>query len=125
MDPDGKSNEVSRAIRIVGRNREYLDSRIDSYNDYATVPLAHPPSPAMSVQWLRLPSENTQILVACRARGLEILPGDNFYWSPSCGDSRYVRLALMRDPSYFARGLDILVDVLGNFCRPENSFERD
>jgi aspartate/methionine/tyrosine aminotransferase len=114
MEPGRESNEVARAIRIVGSNRDYLDRGIDSYNMHENFPLPRPSSPAMSVQWLHLPGDQAYILDGCRARGLEILPGRNFYWSTGSEGSSHARLAMMRDPSYFASGVDILLSALSD-----------
>ena len=44
MEPDRESNEVARAVRIVGDNRHYLDHAIDLYNETAVVTIPQPPS---------------------------------------------------------------------------------
>ena len=78
----------------------------------------------MSVQWLRLPGEQEQMLSSLPRAGLEILPGRNFYWSTDAGGERHVRLAMMRDPSYFASGVDILIDALSGLVKPSNHVAR-
>jgi len=124
LEPGRESNEIARAARTIGENRGYLDRVIDLYNETAVVTIPKPPSPTMSVQWLRLPGEPEQILSHCRERGLEILPGRNFYWSMDTGGERHVRLAMMRDPSYFASGVDILIDTLSGLIQPSNHIVR-
>lgn len=107
-----ESDEIERAIQLVGRNCGYLDSAVIRHNATTAVPVPRPSNTAMSVQWLCLPGDRDQILADCRARGLEILPGRNFYWSLESGGAHHVRLAMMRDPAYFAAGTDILLSVL-------------
>jgi aspartate/methionine/tyrosine aminotransferase len=124
MDPGRASNEVTRAIQIVGQNHRYLDNAITAYNENSGIPVPRPANPAMSVQWLRLPGDQAQLLDDCRARGLEILPGRNFYWSLDTQGGHHVRLALMRDPSYFARGVDILIDSLSASLQSANAAGR-
>jgi aspartate/methionine/tyrosine aminotransferase len=113
MEPNRSSNEIARAAEIVRANHWRLDSGIESYNRLASLRCPPPGISWMSVQWLRLPGDRARILSECRDRRLEILPGDNFYWSPVSDDCHvYVRIALMRDPGYFARGISIFFDVL-------------
>jgi aspartate/methionine/tyrosine aminotransferase len=124
MDPDREFNEIARALHIIGSNRCFLEHAIDAYNETAFASIPRPSSPTMSVQWLRLPGRQERIIEQCRTRGLEILPGRNFYWSTDGGGERHVRLAMMRDPSYFASGVDILVDSLNRLTQPSNHAER-
>ena len=124
MESDRESNEIARAVRTINSNRHYLEHSIDAYNETAVFPVPRPSSPTMSVQWLRLPGRQEQIIGECRARGLEILPGRNFYWSTGAGGDCHVRLAMMRDPSYFANGVDILVDVLNGLIQPSHRVGR-
>lgn len=124
MDPDRECNEIARALHIIGSNRCYLEHAIDAYNETAFASIPRPSSPTMSVQWLRLPGRQERVIDQCRTRGLEILPGRNFYWSTDGGGERHVRLAMMRDPSYFASGVDILVDSLNRLTEPSNRAER-
>lgn len=115
MEPTRLDNEVSEAIRTVRANRQYLHRKLAVHDPSARHALSSTPCYSdMSVEWLRFSSNNrTQIVKECRRRGLEILVGDHFYWAaelkPSYED---VRLALMRDSHYFARGIDILMEVL-------------
>ena len=124
MDPDLECNEIARALHIIGSNRCYLEHAIDAYNETAFATIPRPSSPTMSVQWLRLPGRQERVIDQCRTRGLEILPGRNFYWSTDGGGERHVRLAMMRDPSYFASGVDVLVDSLNRLTEPSNRAER-
>lgn len=112
MEPDRESNEIARAASIIRANRAYLDQAIHAYNAKASSAITRPPRSTMSVEWLRLPGGQSQILGDCRARGLEILPGRNFYWSMDGRGEHHIRLAMMRDPSYFASGVDILIHAL-------------
>jgi aspartate/methionine/tyrosine aminotransferase len=114
MDPSRDDNEVTRAIQIVQQNRYHLQGAFAMYNHQLGMPWRHPTTPAMSVEWLHLPRNHAEIVHDCHSRGLEILPGGGFYWSPYAETPPYVRVALMRDPSYFARGADILMSVLSD-----------
>jgi aspartate/methionine/tyrosine aminotransferase len=114
MDPARETNEVARAIRIVAQNRHYFESAIPMRTQEAGPSWRRTTSPAMSVQWLRLPGNQDEIVHGCRAQGLELLPGAGFYWSSREQIPPYVRVALMRDPPYLARGVDILAGVLSD-----------
>lgn len=114
MDPARPDNEIEHAHRIVRANRAQLDALIDAnlHRIGADPRLAHR-NDCLSVEWLSIPHRHHRVVERCRARGLEVLLGDHFHWSnPTAPPGTHVRLALMRDPEYFARGVATFVDVL-------------
>lgn len=70
-----------------------------------------------SVAWLDIGDHRDLVLDGCHARSMQMLPGNGFFWdrpdSVSAGPgARWIRLPLLRDPEYFARGAKILSSVL-------------
>jgi hypothetical protein len=68
----------------------------------------------MSVEWLRLGPARNEILHRCHAAGLDLLPGDRFYWDAGEDNPgrEFARLALLRDEPYFNSGIEILRKAL-------------
>ena len=126
MDPGRVDNEIANARRTVAANRAYLDAGLAA----SLAVVGHDPrmpsrNDGLSVEWLALPGCRDRVVGACRDRGVEVLTGDHFYWSPdTAGRGRYVRLALMRDPAYFARGADVFVEALAAESRPTRTLAR-
>jgi aspartate/methionine/tyrosine aminotransferase len=63
-----------------------------------------------SVEWLSIEHAMSDIELVNRLQtyGLYVLPGRNFFWTHSQENSRFIRIALMRDPQHFARGIERL-----------------
>jgi hypothetical protein len=62
------------------------------------------PSHRMGLDWLQLPPgwNATALTEWLHAEyGPQLLPGERFYWADHRAGSRYVRVALLRDPGYF------------------------
>jgi alanine-alpha-ketoisovalerate/valine-pyruvate aminotransferase len=114
MDPTLPDNEVTRARELVNVNRGYLDAGILARLAWVRGdPRMRDRNDCLSVEWLSLPGRRDRIVQRCRARGVELLAGDHFFWSGEVpGRGTYVRLALMRDPAYFARGADVVLEAL-------------
>jgi aspartate/methionine/tyrosine aminotransferase len=114
MDPTRPDNEVTRARELVNVNRGYLDAGVLARPAWVHGdPRMRDRNDCLSVEWLSLPGRRDRIVQRCRARGVELLAGDHFFWSGEVpGRGTYVRLALMRDPAYFARGADVVLEAL-------------
>ncbi|GAB2603899.1 hypothetical protein Aab01nite_47660 [Paractinoplanes abujensis] len=114
LDPSRPDNELERARKIILKNRAYFDNAIEAQvGSIGQDPRRRDRNPALSVEWLRLPTGRDTLLEECRARQLEVLNGDQFFWAgESLETGTFVRLALMRDPAYFARGIDLFVESL-------------
>ncbi|EIV94759.1 aminotransferase class I/II-fold pyridoxal phosphate-dependent enzyme [Frankia sp. QA3] len=117
LDPLRADNEVATAREIVAVNRRRLNdvlaaalpaSLLSGSDDHIT---SH-----LSIAWVAVGPRRDEIVQQCRSRNLEILPGDRFSW---CGSARCaggpdrIRIALLRDEEYFAKGVGVLADVLG------------
>jgi aspartate/methionine/tyrosine aminotransferase len=101
----GGDDEVERARQLVLRNRNCLSTSL------AGLVKDDGELPGMSVAWLRVPDHRDRVVAGCRARGVEILPGDRFDWAGRPAGT-HVRVALLRDPDYFARGAEVVAGVL-------------
>lgn len=114
MDPNSPDNEVTRARELVNVNRSYLDAGILARLGWIGAdPRLRDRNDCLSVEWLAFPGRRDRVVRRCRARGVEVLAGDHFFWSGDVpGRGTYIRLALMRDPTYFARGADVVLDAL-------------
>jgi aspartate/methionine/tyrosine aminotransferase len=101
----GPDDEVERARRLVQRNRRCLSTLLGGVvKDDGDLP-------GMSVAWLRVPEHRDTVVARCRDRGVAILPGDRFDWAGR-PPVTHVRLALLREPDYFARGAEVVAGVL-------------
>jgi aspartate/methionine/tyrosine aminotransferase len=61
------------------------------------------------VAWVSLPPQSSAVIFAASAErnGVSILPGDEFLWADT-QPSPHLRVALLREPEYFAQACDIL-----------------
>lgn len=71
----------------------------------------------MSVEWLQLPDDwhclpFTEKLAKA---GLQVLPGEYFYWHRHADGRHSIRIALLRDPDYFQHAIRRLVEFAGNY----------
>jgi len=120
MEPDKADNEVRRARDLVAANRRYLDERLAANPPHLGTDLRMTQrNDCLSVEWLSIRHGRDRVAALCRSNGLEILIGDHFHWGGDTAEPRgtHVRLALMRDPGYFARGVDVFVEVLAQHGR--------
>ena len=95
-------DELARARSFASENQQLLAKTLGEY-------LVETPYPT-SVAWLNLGRHAPEVHRTCEMAGLEILPGGPFFWDGE--DDRagqYLRVALMRDPEYFAEGHEVLV----------------
>ncbi|MEO3862560.1 aminotransferase class I/II-fold pyridoxal phosphate-dependent enzyme [Acrocarpospora sp. B8E8] len=92
----------------VQHNRDYLRAAIRDL----PFSLAAPGS-QISVEWLRLQTGGggTDLCRYLVRRGVAILPGRPFCWDRIDEDS-FVRVALAREPEYFATGVDLLAQLM-------------
>jgi aspartate/methionine/tyrosine aminotransferase len=115
MPPEG--DEVARARSLARANRTVLREMLTHAGLASSLPRSAPArASAISVEWLHVGPEQEQVLRGCRAAGLEVLPGQPFFWSRG-GDetpqvSEWVRMALLRDAEEFRRGAEIFVSAL-------------
>lgn len=99
--------ELAAARRLVGANRNYLDSYLGRYRRDAG---------RGAVGWLDLGVNGEAIVQMCARRGVGLLPGRQFYWSEASEmRSGMIRVALLRDEGYFRSGIDVMMDTLGRF----------
>jgi aspartate/methionine/tyrosine aminotransferase len=98
---------------VADANREVL------YGVLADSPLrAAGPGHRMGLEWVRLPSgwDATGFTNWLHAQdGPQLLPGERFYWADYDQGSRYVRLALLRDPGYFAEAVASLRELSARY----------
>jgi hypothetical protein len=94
--------------RVVQGNRAALLREVQDVRQVASIA-----SSRLSVAWLRVRAGRTSDLCARWSEvGLVTLPGDPFFWDdPSHGES-FIRVALARDPVFFARGAALLRKLL-------------
>jgi aspartate/methionine/tyrosine aminotransferase len=80
----------------------------------------------MGLEWVRLPRGwNATMLTDWLHRhgGPQLLPGERFYWADYGEGSRYVRIALLRDPAYFRDAVSELRRLTDRY-RPTAGKER-
>jgi aspartate/methionine/tyrosine aminotransferase len=85
---------------LADANREVLRTALDGSPLQIVNPRHH-----MGLDWVLLPHgwNATALTDWLHAEdGPQLLPGDRFYWADHQAGSRYVRVALLRDPGYFA-----------------------
>lgn len=72
---------------------------------------------AMSVEWLQLPRAWQAALFAehLATKGVQVLPGERFYWNDHAQGARYIRIALLRDESYFRQAITRLRHVADEY----------
>jgi aspartate/methionine/tyrosine aminotransferase len=108
------SDRVLEAARIVSINRKLLRVALSGFPVSVESQSSH-----ISVEWVKLRHPaSTEITERMGEWGLAILPGPPFTWNDPHEGQRYVRIALARDPVYFAdamgelqRGLARLGDL--------------
>jgi aspartate/methionine/tyrosine aminotransferase len=93
--------EVRRVLAqdLADVNREVLRMTLDGSPLQIVNPRHH-----MGLDWLQLPPgwNATALTDWLHAEdGPQLLPGERFYWADHRAGSRYVRVALLRDPGYF------------------------
>ena len=96
---DGKTRRVL-AQDVADANRGVLREALDG-SPLQVVNPGH----RMGLDWVLLPADwnATALTDWLRAEdGPQLLPGERFYWADYQAGSRYVRVALLRDPGYFA-----------------------
>lgn len=67
----------------------------------------------VSVDWVRLDDglDGEELCRALAGKGVEVLPGANFYWSNPDKGRQFVRIALARQPELVRQGAAIIRDV--------------
>ncbi|MGW2650162.1 hypothetical protein ACWC2T_35990 [Streptomyces sp. NPDC001393] len=115
MSPD--CDEVGRARSIVQSNRAALREALARSGLAGCLPETAPErDSAVSVEWLHVGPERDRVLHRCRAAGLEVLPGQPFFWSATgdekSQDAEWIRVALLRDVHDFQRGTDIFLAAM-------------
>jgi aspartate/methionine/tyrosine aminotransferase len=70
--------------------------------------------PNSSVEWLRIEDgmDDMDMMNFLQSHDVYVLPGRNFFWSHPRVSSQYIRVALMRDPSFFAKAMSRLQQIL-------------
>ncbi|MFF8776120.1 pyridoxal phosphate-dependent aminotransferase [Streptomyces sp. NPDC015140] len=118
LEDDGPQGEAARARTVAAANQTRLEQRfgltLDLPDDHAF---------QRSVAWLHLGPDRDAVIDACRARLVQVLPGDRFYWDRDRGDtenpgSQCIRVPLLRDKDLFSRGLDALGSALRSVETP-------
>lgn len=73
----------------------------------------------MSVEWLSLPKgwKAAGFVDDLAAKGIQVLPGNQFYWHNHASGDRFFRVALLRDATYFQKAI-IRLAQLANTYQP-------
>lgn len=103
------ADALEAVLAPVRENRRALSgSIVDS-------PLADAGVAPTSLAWLRIeaPVSATEVTRSLARGGVHVLPGDRFHWSDPGRGSRYLRVALARDPVRFREASE----RLGELCR--------
>jgi aspartate/methionine/tyrosine aminotransferase len=89
-------------------------NRLQLRNAIANTPLKPLSNPQASVEWIYIEESINDLELVHRLQsfGIHILPGRQFFWSKAHPSSQFVRVALMRDTDVFARGMDVLQNIL-------------
>lgn len=112
LEGKGDGSEVTAARRLAAANRRALERRLPPWVRMSGV---GDEDFRPSVAWLRCGAVRDAVVAACRKRSLEILPGDQFFWDSATGrneGSEWIRVSLMRDADYFARGTELLAEAI-------------
>ncbi|MGW5254721.1 aminotransferase class I/II-fold pyridoxal phosphate-dependent enzyme [Streptomyces sp. NPDC004012] len=103
----GLDASVRRLIRI---NRRALHRALDG-----SVLEPGAAERTISVEWIRIAAESPsslEVVELLGGLGIAVVPGDHFYWHDRDLGSRYIRIALARDPVLFARACAGLRDAV-------------
>jgi aspartate/methionine/tyrosine aminotransferase len=111
--------EDSAARRVLSQdaadtNREILHAALDG----SPLRIASRPGHRMGLEWVQLPPRwNATVLTDWLQAegGPQLLPGERFYWADHQAGSRYIRVALLRDPDYFAEAAGILRKLVDQY----------
>ncbi|MGX4692338.1 pyridoxal phosphate-dependent aminotransferase [Streptomyces sp. JNUCC 63] len=114
-------DEVAAARDLARANRDYLRARLSEVhpkkNPFTGKGSSTVPSISMSVEWLHFAELTLPLLAACRARNLELLPGNAFFWEShnTVAESHdWTRVALLREQPLFRKGCDTLLHALAD-----------
>jgi aspartate/methionine/tyrosine aminotransferase len=74
--------------------------------------------PRITVEWLTLPEDwiSTDYAMWLYRRGIQLLPGEQFYWSSNERGRGFVRIALLREPKYFETAIRLLAELTAQYC---------
>jgi aspartate/methionine/tyrosine aminotransferase len=99
---------MTHTREIVDVNRLWLHKAV-----HGTV-LAPTSTPFMSVEWLKVTDDSTSSQWRSRlaSAGVHVLTGHRFFWSQTQLGEKYLRVALMRDPSMFLRAATRISECL-------------
>jgi aspartate/methionine/tyrosine aminotransferase len=101
-----RQSHISDLVHVAEINRRVLRSQM---NALGLKPIS--PASLSSVEWLKFEDpalDSTHVCEGVRQQGVVILPGGPFYWDAPRRGRSYVRIALLRDPRYFARAVGVL-----------------
>ncbi|MCM1941937.1 aminotransferase class I/II-fold pyridoxal phosphate-dependent enzyme [Streptomyces sp. G3] len=112
LEDDGPHGEAARARAVAAANQKHLEQLLG-----LTLDLREEHAFQRSVAWLHLGGNRDAVIDACRARSVQVLPGDRFYWNRDHGDtdnpgSQWIRVPLLRDKDLFGQGLEALDSAL-------------
>lgn len=90
--------------RIIADNRTLLRATLTN------TPLKPLSNPIASVEWMHIEDDrdDVELVKGLQDHGIHILMGKQFFWSRAGSSSKFVRVALMRDTDYFAKGMRVL-----------------
>ncbi len=112
MDVSRELGLEKTVLSIIESNRSALQRAI------AQVPLSIVSLPYVSVSWIEIADElNLDDLALQRSLEtykISVLPGRHFFWSQRQMSSKFIRVALLRDPEVFARGAQQLEQALSH-----------
>lgn len=106
-------DEVTQSRKTVAINRAQLSRSLEQVARSEVV-TASADGSLSSVEWLYVGEKRAAIVSSCRAQGMEVLPGSQFYWNQASGSPGdcCIRMALMRPKQYFADGLQVFMKVI-------------
>jgi aspartate/methionine/tyrosine aminotransferase len=117
LQTTGPDSEVHRAQDLIRSNAAYLARQLRNVGCLTPSVADAPGSFQPSVAWISVGPARDQIVEACRARLLEVTPGDLFHWDTGRADGKgahQIRVALLRDAGYFALGADLLAEAMAS-----------
>jgi aspartate/methionine/tyrosine aminotransferase len=116
----GPGSEVQVARQLIRGNTAYLARRLHEVGCPVPTPEGGAVAFAPSVAWIAVGLARDRIVEACRARALEVTIGDHYHWDAGTtagAGAHQIRVALLRDADYFARGADLLAEAIASAAR--------
>jgi aspartate/methionine/tyrosine aminotransferase len=110
-----EAGEVFAARQLASSNLAHLADTLATAGLPVPFSRAAWPDFQPTVSWIDVGEIRDQVSDLCNSRSLSIADGNLFYWDQpqhSRSGAGHIRVALLRDPDYFQRGLDIISDSI-------------